>query len=113
MTMIPDIKTFCKSSGADLVGIADLEPFKHGWTVLPQDLLEPYTRAISIAVHVNDDIINAISDGPTPEYAQHYKSVNASLVKKELKIGLPIYLAFTAVSVILLIVYKLYQWKVL
>lgn len=34
-------------------------------------------------------------------------------VKKELKIGLPIYLAFTAVSVILLLVHKLYQWKVL
>lgn len=30
-------------------------------------------------------------------------------VKKELKIGLPIYLAFTAVSVILLLVHKLYQ----
>lgn len=34
-------------------------------------------------------------------------------VKKELKIGLPIYLAFTAVSIILLLVHKLYQWKVL
>lgn len=77
--MTPDIKTFCKSIGADLVGIADLAPFKHGWVVLPQNLLEPYTRAISIAMHVNDDIINSISDGPTPEYAQHYRSVNASL----------------------------------
>jgi hypothetical protein len=34
-------------------------------------------------------------------------------VRKELKIGLPIYLVFTAVSVILLLVHKLYQWKVL
>jgi hypothetical protein len=42
-------------------------------------LLKPYTRAISIAMRVDDDIINAISDGPTPEYAQHYRSVNASL----------------------------------
>lgn len=73
MSMTPDIKTFCKSIGADLVGIADLAPFKHGWVVLPQNLLEPYTRAISIAMHVNDDIINSISDGPAPEYAQHYR----------------------------------------
>ncbi len=79
--MTPDIKSFCKSNGADLVGIADLALFKNGWTVLPQNLLEPYTRAISIAIHVDDDIINAISDGPTPEYAQHYRSVNASLDK--------------------------------
>jgi hypothetical protein len=34
-------------------------------------------------------------------------------VRKELKVGLPIYLVFTAVSVILLLVHKLYQWKVL
>lgn len=34
-------------------------------------------------------------------------------VKKELKIGLPVYLISAAVSVILLLVYKLYQWKVL
>ena len=79
MSMTPDIKSFCKSNGADLVGIANLEPFKNGWIVLPQNLLEPYTRAISIAMRVDDDIINAISDGPTPEYAQHYRSVNASL----------------------------------
>lgn len=79
MNLTPDIKTFCKSKGTDLVGIADLAPFKQGWTVLPQDLLGPYTFAISIAMHVNDNIINAISDGPTPEYAQHYRSVNVSL----------------------------------
>jgi len=79
MSLTPDIKTFCKSNGADLVGIADLEPFKHGWIVLPQNLLEPYTRAISIAMRVDDDIINSIFDGPTLEYAQHYRSVNASL----------------------------------
>lgn len=34
-------------------------------------------------------------------------------VKKELKIGLPIYLISAGVSVILLLVHKLYQWKVL
>ncbi len=81
MNLTTDLKTFCVSKGADLVGIADLAPFKHGWIVLPQNLLEPYTCAISIALHVDDEIINAISDGPTPEYAQHYRSVNASLDK--------------------------------
>jgi len=34
-------------------------------------------------------------------------------VKKELKIGLPIYLISAGISVILLLVHKLYQWKVL
>lgn len=71
MNLTSDLKTFCKTSGADLVGIADLALFKNAWIVLPQNLLEPYTYAISIAMHVDDGIINAISDGPTPEYAQH------------------------------------------
>lgn len=79
MSMTSDIKTFCRANGADLVRIADLKSFKHDWIVLPQNLLEPYTSAISIAMHINDDIINSVSDGPTPEYAQHYRSVNASL----------------------------------
>lgn len=77
--MTSDIKSFCKSSGADLVGIADLEPFKNGWVVLPENLLKPYNFAISIAMHLDDNIVNAINDRPTPEYAQHYKKVNASL----------------------------------
>jgi epoxyqueuosine reductase QueG len=77
--MTSDIKSFCRSSGADIVGIADLEPFKHGWTVLPQNLLKPYTYAISIAMHIDDKIINAITDSPTPEYAKLYKKVNVSL----------------------------------
>lgn len=34
-------------------------------------------------------------------------------VRKELKIALPVYLIFTAVSIILLIVGKLYHWKVI
>jgi len=34
-------------------------------------------------------------------------------VKKELKTAMPVYLTSTAISVILLIIHKLYQWKVL
>jgi len=34
-------------------------------------------------------------------------------VRKELKVALPVYLISTAVSAILLIVYKLYQWEIL
>ncbi|BCB97156.1 hypothetical protein JZK55_20780 [Dissulfurispira thermophila] len=38
---------------------------------------------------------------------------NMSGVRRELKVGLPIYLVFTVLSVMLLLVYKLFQWKVL
>lgn len=79
MTMTLNPKIFCKSSGADLVGIADLGPFKKGWTVVPQDLLTRYTHAISIAKRLDDKIMNRIVDGPTADYAQHYRDINASL----------------------------------
>lgn len=67
MSLTSDVKNYCRSIGADLVGIADLRPLKSGLPVLPQDLLEPYTYARSLAVRLDDTIINGIIDGPTPE----------------------------------------------
>ncbi len=75
-----EVKSFAKSLGADLVGIADLSPFK-GYITIPENLLDPYTNAISIAVHLDDDIIDSIIDSPTPEYADHYRAVNMLLDK--------------------------------
>ena len=74
-----ELKAYCKSSGADLAGIADLEPLRGGLPVIPQNLLEPYLLAISIGIHLKNDIINGIVDCPTPEYADHYRDVNSKL----------------------------------
>lgn len=81
MDLTSEIKEFSKSIGADLVGIADLEPFKNNFTVVPENLIEPFTYAISIAICMDSEVINTITDGPTPEYAQLYRSVNISLDK--------------------------------
>ena len=74
-----ELKTFCKSSGADLAGIADLSPFKQGSPPLPADLLVPYTRAVSVAVRLDDLIIDAVTSLPTIAYAEHYRTVNSVL----------------------------------
>lgn len=74
-----DLKDFCRSSGADLVGIADLAPFKQDWLTLPADLLAPYWRAVSVAVRLDNAIMDAIESHPTAEYAEHYGSANADL----------------------------------
>lgn len=79
MNISTELKTFCKSSGADLVGVADLTPFKHGWPTIPADLLPQYKFAVSIAVKLADNIIDDISDLPTIEYLEHYKTVNSDL----------------------------------
>src|SRR5271157_2744310 len=72
-------RDFASEAGADLVGVADLGPFRRAGGVIPSDLLEPYSTAIAIGVHLDDAVINGIQDVPTPEYARHYRAVNAAL----------------------------------
>ncbi|MBI4965845.1 MAG: epoxyqueuosine reductase [Desulfomonile tiedjei] len=72
------IKKFARKCGADLVGVADLELLK-GIDTEPADLLEGYSRAISIGVRLADGVIDPIVDRPTPLYQQHYLKVNALL----------------------------------
>jgi len=74
-----ELKVFCISSGADLAGVADLAPFQQGWPTLPSDLLGPYTRAISVAIRLDDSLMDAITSLPTIDYAEHYRAVNADL----------------------------------
>lgn len=79
MDFTAELKDLCRTNGADLVGIADLAPFKRGWTTVPGDLLVPYTSAVSLAVGLEDSVINGIDNGPTVAYAEHYRQVNAAL----------------------------------
>jgi len=73
-----DLKQFARLYGADLVGIADLARLD-GIQTEPKDLLEGYSRAVSIAVQLSDGIVDAIVDTPTPLYQQNYGKVNALL----------------------------------
>jgi epoxyqueuosine reductase len=72
--------------GADLVGIADTEALK-GIKTSPRDLLNPYTRAISIAVHLPAAVFEMIDDQPTPIYASTYKVANRLLNEMALKLS--------------------------
>jgi len=73
------LKEFCAVKGADLCGIAELKPFREGFTTLPGDLITPFLYAVSIAVRLDDDVIGTIADGPTPEYSVHCRETNARL----------------------------------
>lgn len=79
MDLTSEIKGFCRNNGADLVGIADLEPLKKGLPVIPESLLDLFTYGVSIGIRLKDEIIEGISSCPTPEYAQHYRNVNMAL----------------------------------
>lgn len=64
--------------GADLVGIADVEPLKE-LKVDPPDLLKSFTRAVSIALKLPAAVFEEISDRPTPIYKSVYQTANLTL----------------------------------
>jgi epoxyqueuosine reductase QueG len=79
MEQTEELKVAAREAGADLVGVADLGPFKAEQCVLPANILERFTKAVSIAIHLADAIVDGIDRAPTPDYARHYREVNAAL----------------------------------
>jgi epoxyqueuosine reductase len=80
------LKETARSLGADLVGIADLACLK-GIDTEPVDLLSGYTRAISLAVKLPDDVFEQLVDRPTPLYSQVYLNANALLDQIALRLS--------------------------
>jgi epoxyqueuosine reductase QueG len=69
------IDSICLGQGALKTGVADLGPFRDEASV-PEDLLVPYTRALSIAIRLPDEVIEGITERPTNDYAHTYWKVN-------------------------------------
>lgn len=64
--------------GASIVRIADTARLS-GIDTEPDDLLDDFPRAVSIAVQLSDPIMDMIDKTPTPLYSSHYSRVNAQL----------------------------------
>ena len=64
--------------GANIVGVAEIEPLKELKTD-PPDLLEPFSKAISIALALPLAIFEQISHHPTPIYKSIYQTANLIL----------------------------------
>ncbi|MGC9028420.1 MAG: 4Fe-4S double cluster binding domain-containing protein [Desulfomonilaceae bacterium] len=73
-----ELMSALSSWGASAARVADVSLLK-GIETEPEDLLDPFPRAISIGVRLASGIIDAIEDKPTPLYQQHYYKVNALL----------------------------------
>lgn len=77
-----ELKTFCKGQGAVLAGVADLGPLKQeGLRTVPEDLLAPYSAAVSIALPLDMKAVAGMAGEPTPAYASDCKDINARLNK--------------------------------
>ena len=79
MDITSDLKIIGANLGADLIGVADLEPLRKGLPLLPGNLIESYFYGLSIGIHLQEDVIETIEDRPIPEYARHYRKINATL----------------------------------
>ena len=64
--------------GADLVGIANVDPLKE-LTLDPPDLLKPFLRAVAIAIKLPAAVFEQIVDRPTPIYKSVYTTANLIL----------------------------------
>ncbi len=73
-----DLRKKILNLGASLVGFADLRK------CLPKEF-EDYPNGISIAVKLDDKIIDRIKNGPTKEYDKLYREVNHKLDKIAIK----------------------------
>ncbi|CCO24467.1 hypothetical protein [Maridesulfovibrio hydrothermalis] len=73
-----NILDHAKKWGATLTAIADTTGMA-GIETRPENLLQPYPRAISIAVQLSNGIMNDVVTGPTELYSQHYQRVNSLL----------------------------------
>lgn len=80
-----EVKSYAKSLGADLVGVADLLRVK-GIETVPTGLLENFTHAVVIAFQVSPQVFAQMSDEPTPLYAQQYSAVNQLLDQINLRL---------------------------
>lgn len=72
LLMKHELKNLLLFSGADLVGIADLEP-------IPSDVRNDLPCGISIGVSLNPQVISEIQDGPTKQYFAEYERANTLL----------------------------------
>jgi epoxyqueuosine reductase len=69
-----NIATLLIDNGASLVGFADI-------TELPSPVRKNFPYAVSIAAVLNSEIIAEIKNGPTTDYCNEYKRVNALLTE--------------------------------
>ncbi len=72
-----NLKKFCLKAGAHLAKIADLKEYVCSFG--EEQIIKPFSYALSIAVKLCDEIIEEIEDCPTSAYADHYREINKTL----------------------------------
>lgn len=81
-----ELKKFVLQEGASLFGVADTSALQDRFNALSPKALEGLNRAISMAFHLSDRVMEDVVDGPTKLYFFHYQRVNVLLDELALKV---------------------------
>jgi epoxyqueuosine reductase len=81
-----ELKEFALQQGASLFGVAGVADLPERQCSLPPKTLRGLDKAVSVAVHLSDRILEDIVEGPTKLYFFHYQRVNILLDELGLKI---------------------------
>ena len=69
------LKRSALNLGFSLAGIADISQVRDEFR-LPEPLRGRYGRAVALARHLVDDVLDDLADHPTPLYFHHYRQLN-------------------------------------
>ncbi len=86
MDFTEQVKNQAITLGADLAGVADLSLMKDMKTI-PATLLTPFSRALSMAVHIPSSVFETVHDQPTDLYNKVYQTTNMLLDQIALKVA--------------------------
>lgn len=81
-----ELKNFALLGGASLFGVADITGLPERQCSLSAHTLKGLDKAVSIAFHLSDRILEDVADGPTKLYFFHYQRVNMLLDELGLKL---------------------------
>ncbi len=81
-----ELKKFALQEGASLFGVADASALEARFNALSPKALAGLNRAISMAFHLSERIMEDIVDAPTKLYFFHYQRVNVLLDELALKV---------------------------
>jgi len=81
-----ELNRFALREGASLFGVAETPALKEKFYSLSPRALQGLDRAIAMAFHLSDRVIEDVVDGPTKLYFFHYQRVNVLLDELALKI---------------------------
>ena len=81
-----ELKEYALTQGASLFGVAGISGLPEQQCSLPAKTLKGLDKAVSIAFHLSDRVLEDIVDGPTRLYFFHYQRANMLLDEMGLKI---------------------------